>query len=173
MMASYILREKLNNLNIPSLVETSDVTTLLNTNGWNYASSYKASKYFIQSTLEKYPNLDLLIDIHRDALPKDRSTVNINGKNYAKVLFVVGLDHPNYEANLKVTEKINNLISKDYPTLTRGILKKQGKNVNGIYNQDLNGHIILMECGGNENKIDEVMNTLEVIANVIKQYLEE
>lgn len=173
MMASYILREKLNKLNIPTIVETSDVMALLNANGWNYNNSYKASRYFVEDTLKKYQALDLIIDIHRDAISKSSSTVEINNKKYAKVLFVVGMEHKNYKQNLKVANKINEIIKEKYPTLTRGIMKKSGKNVNGIYNQDLNNNIILMECGGYKNTIDEITNTMEIMSEVIKQYLEE
>lgn len=173
MMSSYILREKLNKKNIPTIVETGDVMALLNSNNWDYSNSYKASRYFVKDTLKKYDNLELIIDIHRDAISKKSSTVTIDNKNYAKVLFVVGLEHKNYKENLKVANKLNDLIKAKYPSLTRGVLKKQGKNVNGIYNQDLNKNIVLIECGAYKNTIDEVNNTLDIISDIIKIYLEE
>ena len=171
MMASYILREKLNNKNIPTLVETNNITDFLNTNGWNYSSSYKASRYYLKETLNNHKNLKLIIDLHRDSISKKASTVTIDGKNYAKVLFVVGLEHKNYKKNLETVNKINEILKKKYPTLSRGIIKKSGKNINGIYNQDLSEKIILIECGGKDNKIDEVLNTLEILAEVIEEYL--
>lgn len=45
-------------------------------------------------------------------------------------------------------------------------------NVNGIYNQDLNENMILLECGGYQNKIEEVNNTMILLSDVIKEYLE-
>ena len=173
MMASYMLRENLNKKQITTVVETSDMTTFLNSQGWNYQNSYKASSYFIKDALNKYQNLDLLIDIHRDAIPKKSSTITIDKKNYAKVLFVIGQEHKNFEKNLKLSEKLNELINKKYPGLSRGIMKKKGKNVNGIYNQDLSEKIILIECGGYKNTTLEVYNTMEALSDVIKQYLEE
>ncbi len=173
MMASYILREKLNKKNINTLVETGDITTLLNSNGWDYSNSYKASRYFIQDVISKNKDLKLIIDIHRDAISKKSSTVTIDNKNYAKLLFVVGLEHKNYEKNLALANKLNDLIKAKYPSLTRGILKKSGKNVNGIYNQDLSENIILIECGGYKNTIDEVNNTMELFSEIVADYLEE
>ena len=79
----------------------------------------------------------------------------------------------NYQSNLLVTEKINNILNTKYPNLSRGILKKEGYGVNGVYNQDLNENIILLEVGGHENNIDEVNNTLELISIAIKEYLNE
>lgn len=173
MMSSYILRERLNKKGIETLVETSNVSDLLNANGWSYSSSYKASRYFVTDTLEKYNSLELIIDLHRDSIKKNASTVEMDGKKYAKVLFVIGKEYKNYEKNLKVAETINQKIKKKYPTLTRGIMLKSGANVNGVYNQDLNPNIILIECGGMENTLEEIMNTLDVLAEIIEEYLGE
>lgn len=171
MMASYLLKEKLNKLNIPTIVEDSDITEFMKINNWNHADSYKASRFYILETLNNNPNLELIIDLHRDALSHDAATVNINGKDYAKVLFVVGLEHENYESNLNLADKINSLIEKKYPKLTRGIIKKEGENVDGIYNQDINPNMILLEVGGNESSIEEVMNTIDAISVIISEYL--
>jgi stage II sporulation protein P len=171
MMASYILREKLNNMGIPTIVETSNISDLLNINGWNYASSYKASRFLVEDATLKYPSLKLIIDLHRDSLSKTASTIEINKTKYAKVLFVIGTEYETYEKNLNLATKLSDMINKKYSGLSRGIMKKSGSNVNGIYNQDLKDNIILIECGGNENTLDEVLNTLEVLANVIKEYI--
>ena len=172
MMASYVLRENLNNKNINTLVETGNITDFLNAQGWDYSQSYNASRYYVKEAIKNYPNLKLLIDIHRDSIKKNLSTITIDGKKYAKVLFVVGLEHANYKENLDVANKLNDLINKKYPNLSRGILKKEGKYVNGIYNQDLNKNVVLIEFGGVENTIEEVMNTSIALSEVIKEYLE-
>ena len=173
MMASYILRENLNNKNIPTIVETGNITDFLNSHNWDYSYSYLASSYFIKDALKKYPNLKLIIDLHRDSVSKKYTTMDINGKKYAKVLFVVGLKNKNYKYNLEVANKLNNIINKKYPNLSRGIMKKEGKGVNGIYNQDLNNNIVLIELGGVENNIEEIMNTSIALSDVIKEYMEE
>ena len=171
LMASYILREYLNRNNIKTVVETADITDFLNVNGWNYSKSYNASRFYLDEAIKKYPNLKLIIDLHRDAIEYNASTVTINDKKYAKVLFVVGLDYENYQPNLDLANSLNNLINSKYPGLSRGVLKKSGKNVNGIYNQDLKNNIVLIECGGYQNNIDEVMNTMIALSDVIKKYL--
>lgn len=172
MMASYLLKEKLNKNGIGTIVEETDINEFMNLNHWTVKDTYKASKQFMNQTLAKYPGIDLLIDIHRDAIPKSASTIQIQGKNYAKVLFVIGLNNPNYQKNMAVSKKISDLINAKYPKLSRGIMQKKGAGVNGVYNQDVNGNVILIECGGYENTIDEVSNTIEVLATVITEYLE-
>ena len=88
-------------------------------------------------------------------------------------VFVIGLEYSTYEKNLSVANELNNIIINKYPTLTRGIMKKEGYGVNGVYNQDLSSNVILIEVGGNENNIDEINNTLDLLSEVIGEYLNE
>lgn len=173
MMASYILREKLKELGIESLVEESDITEFIRINNWNYNYSYMASRYYIEDAINKNPSLKYFIDVHRDSIKKNNSTYYLNNKNYAKVLFVVGLEHANYKYNLELATYFNSKINNQYPGLSRGIVKKSGANVNGIYNQDISNNAILIEIGGYENTIDEVYNTMEIIANILKEIINE
>lgn len=172
LMASYILREYLNRNNIEAVVETADITDFLNINGWSYSKSYDASRYYLNEAINKYPDLKLIIDLHRDAIEYNASTITIGNKKYAKILFVVGLDYENYQPNLDLANTLSSIINSKYPNLSRGILTKTGKGVNGVYNQDAKSNIVLIECGGYQNSIEEVMNTMIVLSDVIKTYLE-
>ena len=173
LMASYLLKEKLNNLGIPSIVEDTNMSEMLSVNGWDYTYSYKASRLLILSKKSEYPSLKYFIDIHRDSVSKDMSTATINGKSYAKILFVVGQDYTGWETNYQEAVKVNNILEKKLPNISRGILKKTGMNVNGVYNQDLSNKSLLIELGATENTIEEVLNTLNVIAEVLKEYIKE
>ena len=171
--ASFMLKEKLNNLNIPTIVEENNILEYMKNNNLDHSGSYIASRVFLESIMNKYKSIKLYIDLHRDAASYSATYTVINGIECAKVLFVIGLENPTYYNNLSVVENINNKINEKYPTLSRGILKKEGYGVNGVYNQDLDSNIILLEVGGNENNIEEVNNTLHMIANVIGEYLYE
>lgn len=171
LMASYLLKEELNKAGIPTIVESSNITEYIKQNNLKYYQSYDASRYYAEKVVKDNQNLDLVIDLHRDAIEKNASTVTINDKEYAKLLFVIGMEHENYESNLEVATAINNIIKEKYPTLTRGIITKSGKNVNGIYNQDLNPNSILIECGGYKNSFSEVVNTINLLSQIIKEYL--
>lgn len=173
MMASYILQEKLALSNVKADVMEDNISDYLNLNNMKYNKSYTVSRKFLKDALAKYPDYKLIIDLHRDALAKDKSTVIINNKSCAKISFVIGEDYDSYESNLKVANIINNKIKLKYENLTNGIILKGGKGSNGIYNQDLNSNIILIEMGGNENTIDEVLNTVELIAPIIGEYINE
>ncbi len=173
LMASYLLREKLNSLNIPTIVEETNMSKILEENNWNYSYSYQASRQLLTNKISKYKSLKYFIDIHRDSITKDYSTITIDNKTYASILFVIGLDHDNWEPNYNLSTKLNNIINKKYPNLSKGIMKKSGLNVNGIYNQDVSPNCILIEIGGVDNTIEEVFNTTNVIAEALSTYINE
>lgn len=157
-----------NNINVT--VENGNIQEFLNANNYTYNYSYVASRYFIKEELTKN-KYDLIIDLHRDAASKERTTTTIDGKKYAKVMFVIGKKNSAYKKNYEVAQTLNDMIKEKYPDLTRGILLQSGSNVNGIYNQDLNENIILIELGGNYNAYEEVKNTIDLISVIIGEYL--
>ncbi len=170
--AAKSMKEAFSKYKVDVLVEQRDITEFMRANNISYNYSYYASKFYVQDALAKN-KLDLLIDLHRDAVPKNVSTVKIGNKQYAKIMFVVGMEHAKYKVNYNLATTLNNLIKKKYPTLTRGVILKSGKNVNGIYNQNLSSNIILIELGGNYNTYDEVNNTIGLITKIIGEYLYE
>lgn len=172
-MNNYILEDLFNKKGYKTIVEEQSIKEILDNNNWNYASSYKASRIFLEQSITNYPTLKYFIDIHRDSLTKDKTTININNKDYAKVLFIVGLENKNYQANLEFTEKINNKINELYPGLSKGILKKEGQGVNGIYNQDFSPYTILIEIGGMENTTSEVLNTCIAFSECFLEVINE
>jgi len=172
-LASYYFQERLKDLGIESVVEKRKIKDVLDKNGWNYRYSYNASRVYLEEVSKNNPSIEYFIDLHRDSVGKDKTTTTINGKSYARVMFLVGLEHENYQKNLDLATRLNELISQFDSTLSRGIYQKEGPGVNGIYNQDFSSKAILIEVGGQYNTIEEVANTIEVIAKVLKDYLGE
>lgn len=172
-LASYYFQERLKDLGIESVVEKRKIKDVLEENGWNYRYSYNASRVYLEEVSKNNPSIEYFIDLHRDSVGKDKTTTTINGKSYARVMFLVGLEHENYQKNLDLATRLNELISQFDSTLSRGIYQKEGPGVNGIYNQDFSSKAILIEVGGQYNTIEEVANTIEVIARVLKDYLGE
>lgn len=164
-LASVILQEKLNALGIETLVEERSASEYIKENDLSYEKSYLATRSFLKDKLDKY-DFDLIIDLHRDAVAKDKTTTTIDGKDYAKVMFVANV---NYKDNIALANKLNNIISNKYESLSRGIYNKYVDN----FNQDLNKNVLLLELGGNYNTIDEVLNTIDALALSIKELLYE
>ncbi len=173
LMASYLLKEKLNSSGLATIVEDTNMTEFLSLNNWDYSSSYKASRIFLLDKQNTHPTIKYYFDIHRDSVNKKLTTVNINNKSYARILFVVGLEHSNYQENLNNANKLNSIIDKKYPGLSRGIYKKEGPGVNGIYNQDISSKVFLIELGGIDNNIEEVLNTINALTDTITTYINQ
>lgn len=172
-MNNYILEGIFNKRGYKTYVEEESVKNILNENNWNYASSYKASRLLIENAKINNPSLEYYIDIHRDSLEKDKTTIRIDGKDYAKIIFLLGLENPNYEQNNEFIEKINNKVNNYYPGLSKGIYKKEGPGVNGVYNQDFSSKLILLEIGGYENTTSEVLNTAIAFSKCYLEVLDE
>ncbi len=172
-ISNYILEEIFNKNKLYTYVEETNIKEILNKNSWNYSYSYKATRILLEQRKQEYPTLKYFIDIHRDSITKDKTTVIINNKSYAKILFLIGLENPNYQENLLFTEKLNNLINQKYPNLTKGIYKKGGPGVNGVYNQDFSKYLILVEMGGYQNTPIEVLNSSLALAECFMEVINE
>ncbi len=162
-LASILLQEKLNAKGIGTIVEERSASEYIKNNNLTYNQSYQATRVFLKDML-KNNEFDLIIDLHRDAVSKSTTTTVINNQNYAKVMFVANI---NYKENIALANKLNNIINDKYPTLSRGIYNKYVDN----FNQDLNSNVILLELGGNYNKMDEVVLTIDALANSIEELL--
>lgn len=172
-ISNYILEEIFNKNKLYTYVEESNIKEILNRNSWSYSYSYKATRTLLEQRKLEYPTLKYFIDIHRDSITKDKTTVIINNKSYAKILFLIGLENPNYQENLIFTEKLNNKINQKYPNLTKGIYKKGGPGVNGVYNQDFSKYLILVEMGGYQNTPIEVLNSSLALAECFMEVINE
>ncbi len=163
MTASYILREKLNDLKINTMVETNNINQMID----NYSNSYQASRKLLEQAKINYPTLTTFIDIHRDSIPYESSILKTDDNVYAKVLFVIGRDYENYELNKSFALKISDAMNKIVPGISKGILEKGGSGNNGVYNQDFDSQTILIEVGSSYNYIAEVSVTMDVLARAL------
>ena len=124
MMTDYILEDYFQKNDYKAIVEETSIKEILNQHNWSYSNSYKASRLLLEQRIIEYPTLKYFIDIHRDSLKKEKTTITIDDKKYAKILFVVGLEHKNYEKNLKLANILNERLKRINPCLSRGIYKK-------------------------------------------------
>lgn len=165
------LSENLDKKGIKNIFEMQSISTFLQTNNLKYYKSYEASRNYLTLAVKNYPSLNYFIDIHRDSVSKNISTITYNGKNYAKVLFIIGTENANYSLNYDTTSKINDMLKNIVPDISRGIMQKGGKGVNGIYNQDISKNVVLIEVGGKENTKEEVDNTMGLIEKVLERLI--
>ncbi len=169
MTTSFLLKENLNKLVINTVVEERRINEIMNVNNWkNY---YKASKYLLEDVKDKKKSLKYFIDVHRDSVERDKTTININGKDYVKLYFVIGKENPNYEKNMELASIIDIKLNSKYKGISKGILLKEGRGVDGIYNQNIDQNVLLIEFGGVDNTIEEVNRTVEIFSNVFSEVI--
>lgn len=165
------LGEKLEENGIKTLVDSSDIQEKLLKRGMKYYQSYAVSRESVVEALGQNKQLQLMFDIHRDAQRKHVTTKEIKGQSYAKVMFVIGSGNPNYMKNIQFADKLHKLLEKSYPGLSRGVLNKPKiEGNNGVYNQDLFDHNLVIEIGGIDNNLEELNRTVDALAEVISEY---
>ena len=143
----------------------------------SYNESYSSSRKSVEEYLEKYPTLEITIDVHRDSITysdgtKVKPTAEVDGKKAARMMIISGCQHgniknfENWEYNLRfsaaVTEKINSM----YPDLMRPILFSERK-----YNMDLTKNSFLLEIGTEGNTLDEACYSGRLFANALADLL--
>lgn len=164
------LAEDLNKKGIGTVVSNKNTQKIVQKDGLSYPQSYQVSRKIVTAEMQKDPNLQLIFDIHRDSRSGSITTATINGKKYARVFFIVGKANPNYEKNAAMAEALHHLLQKQYYGLSRGVEAKGTDMGNGVYNQDLSSHSLLIEIGGVDNTMPEVYRTCNALANVISEY---
>lgn len=158
----------------------TELTNYLNNKGFNvehnityhdypaYSGSYARSLETVQSLLVG-KDTQIVIDLHRDAVGSSNSyapTVKINGNYAAQMMFVIGtngggLEHPDWDKNLKMAVKIQQKANEMYPGLFRPIIIR-----NSRYNQHVSTGACIIEVGATGNTMDQCILSMQCLANI-------
>ncbi len=163
--AGELLKNELESHDIDVVLETRDVANTIKEQNLQYKDSYKITRGYLEENISD--NYALYIDLHRDSSNKETTTYNDGEKNYARLMFVVGAKHDTYKDNYRICDELNKLLKNNDEKITRGIFVRKSSS----YNQDLNSHIILIELGGPYNTMEEVSNTIKVLADTLAYYV--
>lgn len=164
------LSEELARKGIGAVHDKTNTAAELKKKGWNWEDSYSLSRETVQAAMAENKDVKFLIDIHRDSLPREETTALIGEKRYARLFFVVGKEHKNYEQNLKAASDLHKALEAKYKGISRGVFVKGKSEGNGIYNQDLSERALLVEIGGVENNLEELDNSVKAFAEVFSEY---
>lgn len=129
------------------------------------AGAYQRSRRTAEKLLTE-KDADLLLDVHRDAVPAENYEEEINGEEVTQIMLVVGAENQNFEANMQLARDLKEIADQKYPGLIKGILAAPGS-----YNQDLSSHAILIEVGAHENSKEEAQKAVELFADTVDEYL--
>ncbi|MBY5230415.1 stage II sporulation protein P [Bacillus paranthracis] len=167
------LKIKLEEKGIGAINNKKDIVDMLLKRGLSYPSSYNVSREVVQETLAQNRDIQYLVDIHRDSSRKPLTTKMINGKSYGRLYFVVGKENKHFQQSLQFAKAINSYLDKNYYGISRGIFVKDRREGNGVYNQDLSPHAMLVEIGGVDNNLDELNRTVDILAEAINDYYQK
>ncbi|MGE7696628.1 stage II sporulation protein P [Lysinibacillus sp. NPDC094177] len=165
------LSRALKEMQVNSIHDETDVAGILKQKGLHFPDSYKVSRENLQKVLAENDSIRMIFDIHRDSNKRRDSTIEIKGKEYARIKFVVSKTSGNYEANKKFATQLHEQLEEQYPGLSIGVIEKEGNPPN-TYNQDLHDNSVLLEVGGIENTLVETYRTMDVFAEVLKVIIE-
>lgn len=143
----------------------------INTRDDAYAKSAPA----LEEILEQYPQIQVVIDLHRDGVAENRRLVtDWNGKTVAQFMFFNGLSYvnnkgpidylpnPNLNGNLALSYQASVVANEYYPGMTRRTY------LNGYrYNMHYREKTMLIELGAQTNTVDEIMSACEPLAHIL------
>jgi len=143
-----------------------------------YNGSYAISLKTIEKNLEKYPSIQIVLDVHRDGLTQPDGTklkvsAQVNNKKVSQVMLVVGtneggLEHPEWKENLKFALRLQKKMNDLYPNFARPLnLRKERFNQHATYGS------LIMEVGSNGNSLEESVASAEYIANALAEVIKE
>lgn len=147
----------------------------------SYNQSYSRSLNTITEKIQENNNFKILLDIHRDGIDLDNTSVRsnlnkyidkfttkIDGKDVATFYFVIGPDSPNKDAVLSFAKYFKAIADIVYPDLCTGILIKP----RGKYNQFMSDYSMLVEIGANINTMEEALESARLFGEIMDLVLQ-
>ncbi len=125
--------------------------------------AYQKASPVIEKILQQNPQIEVVLDLHRDGVSRKITTANISGRDIARILFVIETHHQGWSSNLRFALFLEDILQRRCPDISRGILK----NVFACYNQHLHPRSILIEIGGHENSKEELLGSIPYLAEVL------
>lgn len=145
----------------------------------SYNGSYDRSKVTIANDLKKYPEIQVTLDIHRDAMGTAdgahiKPTAVVGGKKAAQVMIISGCDDdgslgfPNWEYNLRLAVRLQKAMSDLYPGLARPLNFCDRK-----YNENMTKGSLLVEFGTEVNTLDEARYSGQMFGKALADTLSQ
>ena len=137
----------------------------------SFRGSYGRSLDTARRYLEAYPEIQIIFDIHRDAITNAsgqyvRTMAEIEGYDSAQVMLVVGtdhagLDHPDWRENLKFALQLQAAMVDFHPTFARPLSLREER-----FNAHLAPGAVLIEIGTCANTLQEALTASRFFAEI-------
>lgn len=142
----------------------------------NYNKSYANALDAVTVWKTKYPDLQMVIDLHRDAAADSAGqAVALSseqlGESCAKLMLVVGTDqgglsHPNWQENLANALKLQSVLEGMYPGLCRNLDLRTER-----FNQHMTPGSLLIEMGVNGNTLTQAERSARLLGEALARMI--
>lgn len=167
-----IIADKLNSIGINTLHST----TMFDED--DFTMAYYNASIEIRKTLEQYPSISYIIDIHRDSIESDGvyiapATESPEGST-AQMMFVIGTDyggsgHTTWRNNLSLAARLQTELNNSTPQLMRSINLRSAS-----FNEQYSDGSLLLEIGACASSHEEVSRSAEKFADALaREILDE
>ena len=146
-----------------------------------YTGAYGRSRETVQAYQKQYPSLQVLLDIHRDAIQlsdgtKIKPVATIDGKQAAQVMIITGCqengngvtEFPDWEQNLVFALQLQEKMESTFPGLTRPVFFSPRR-----YNMHLSHCSLLLEVGSDANTLEEAAYSGRLIGHALGLLLQD
>lgn len=146
-----------------------------------YTGAYDNSRETAVEYLKKYPSIQVVLDVHRDAVErtdgtKIRPVATINGKKAAQIMIISGCqeegngltEFPDWKQNLVFALQLQKIAEENFEGLMRPIYFCPR-----MYNMNLTHCSLLLEIGSDSNTLEEAEYSGRCIGNALSKLLKE
>lgn len=161
------------------VLEENGIGVLHDTNIYDksYNGAYARSRVTVLDYLAKYPTIQVVLDVHRDAIYYSdtshcKPTAVINGEKAAQVMIITGAeegqitDFPHWEENLRFALALQKEAQERFEGLMRPVYFCQRK-----YNMDTAKCSLLLEIGSDANTLEEACRSAHMIGEALTALL--
>ncbi len=137
----------------------------------DYNQSYNNARKTIQAWLEAYPDICLVLDIHRDAAGEGSDQLvtagTVGGQASSQLMMVAGTDFagntfPDWQQNLALALKLTALLEQQDPGLTRPVTLREHR-----FNMDLTPGSLIVEVGAAGDTHSQAMLAANALARAV------
>ena len=136
----------------------------------SYNDSYWTTLERIEQWVTQYPEIQMVIDVHRDAVETESGKAQPlsstqNGQTAAQLMLVVGTDqgglsHPDWQENLANALKLQSVLQGQWPGLCRKLDLRTER-----FNQHMTPGSLLVEVGTNGNTLQQALFSAELLGD--------
>lgn len=138
----------------------------------SYNQSYNRTLDVINSHLQANGNIQIVLDLHRDAAVKSdgtklKFTASVNGESVSQIMLVCGtnqrgLPNDTWQENLKFALKLQNYMENTFPGLARPLNLRQER-----FNTHATKGSMIIEIGTSGNTLQESLGSVKYLADAL------